>query len=407
MAGLYLITRRLFDQETGLIAALLYSIYQPWATWKNLAFNGEVLMNLPLVWGWALALGPSRSRWRVELLAAGALLGAGTLLKQPAAIAAVPLGLYLLLPAYRASRGYTIADSTLHAVLLTTGFFGTLGIVAGVLWSQGILREAYYWTFTNHDIPHIFWFRGLEHTLAFAGACFPLVIGAAIALGGVGWEGKRAEWLALSGLLLVSAIGTAASGRFYPHYYIQLVPPLALLAAPVYARLWRETAGRRPRLLGPQVTWAALALTVLVFWVTHWRGLLPQREGTEAGRYLLVHSTPEDRIFVWGQASRIYLDARRRPASRYIATFPLTGYIFGPPLPGVDTRGRIVPGSWANLEKDLATHPPAYIVDTEADPGARYPVAQFPVLNRLLAERYRAVARTAEGLIYQRAPTGT
>jgi 4-amino-4-deoxy-L-arabinose transferase-like glycosyltransferase len=54
MAGLYVIGRRLFDRETGLIAALFYSVFQPWAVANNLAFNGEMLMNLPLVWAWAI-----------------------------------------------------------------------------------------------------------------------------------------------------------------------------------------------------------------------------------------------------------------------------------------------------------------------------------------------------------------
>ena len=43
-----------------------------------------------------------------------------------------------------------------------------------------------------------------------------------------------------AGWLAVSAIGVAAGGRFYPHYYIQLIPPLAVLAAPYYAELWRN-----------------------------------------------------------------------------------------------------------------------------------------------------------------------
>ena len=71
MGGLFVVSRRLFDAETGLVAALLYSVFQPWATWKNLAFNGELLINLPLVWAWAIGLGPSRSRFRPELLGAG------------------------------------------------------------------------------------------------------------------------------------------------------------------------------------------------------------------------------------------------------------------------------------------------------------------------------------------------
>src|SRR5713101_677746 len=36
MAGLYVIGKRLFDRDTGLIAALLYGVFQPWATFKNL-----------------------------------------------------------------------------------------------------------------------------------------------------------------------------------------------------------------------------------------------------------------------------------------------------------------------------------------------------------------------------------
>src|SRR2546430_7052675 len=59
MAGLYVIGQRLFDRATGLVAALLYSVFQPWLTSKDLAFNGELLMNLPLVWAWAIAFGRS------------------------------------------------------------------------------------------------------------------------------------------------------------------------------------------------------------------------------------------------------------------------------------------------------------------------------------------------------------
>ena len=28
-----------------------------------------------------------------------------------------------------------------------------------VLWKQGILRDAFYWTIADHDIPHVFWRR--------------------------------------------------------------------------------------------------------------------------------------------------------------------------------------------------------------------------------------------------------
>ena len=38
---------------------------------------------------------------------------------------------------------------------LAAGFFGALGVFAAVLRRQGILAEAWYWTFSNHDLPRL------------------------------------------------------------------------------------------------------------------------------------------------------------------------------------------------------------------------------------------------------------
>ena len=84
------------------------------------------------------------------------------------------------------------------------------------------------------------------------------------------------------------------------------------------------------------------------------------------------------------------------------STRALTGYVFGGPIPGLDTRSRILPGAWATLERDLARHPPTYIIDVQSDPNtAQYPVKDFPILAKLLAKRYLPVAHTAEGVIYR------
>ncbi|MGH7982998.1 MAG: hypothetical protein ACREFF_07605, partial [Candidatus Udaeobacter sp.] len=343
-------------------------------------------------------------KWRPELLGAGALLCAAFLLKQPAAIAAIPLGIYLLLPSYRISRGLTRTQSAIQAAILTTGFFGSLGLFAVFLQERGIFRETVYWTIVNHTIPYIFWRKGILMTLVFAGACLPLLIGAATAIrDGRGlWAGKNAERTALLGLLAASAIGAAAGARFYDHYYVQLIPPLTLLAAPYYAQLWTGRMQSTHWLLRPPVTQAWLAAAIVAFSISHWIGLAERRVPSEAGRYLLEHSASNDRIFVWGNKPKVYLEARRRPASRYILSFPLTGEVFGGPIPGSDTRYRIVPGAWTTLEQDFEKHPPAYIVDLSSEPGTQYPVRDFPILAKLLEERYHPVAHTAESVIYRR-----
>jgi 4-amino-4-deoxy-L-arabinose transferase-like glycosyltransferase len=279
--------------------------------------------------------------------------------------------------------------------------------VAIVLARQGILRDAFYWTFTSHDIPHVFWETGILHTLAFVGACLPLVVGAGMAFrdrNGL-WAKRKPERTALLGLLIASVIGAAAGARFYPHYYIQLVPPLALLAAPHYVQLWRSRNEPRFWFFRPSVMAGWLTVTVVAFSVAHWKLLAGYRESLETARYLMEHSAPNDRVFVWGRsAAEFYLQARRRPASRYILTFPLTGLVFGADRPGVDTRNRIMPGAWDTLEDDFREHPPRFIVDLTAGSDPQYPVRDFPVLFRLLTERYEPVAHTREGLVFRIRP---
>jgi 4-amino-4-deoxy-L-arabinose transferase-like glycosyltransferase len=405
MAGLFVIGRRLFDDDTGLIAALLYSIFQAWSYWNNLAFNGEVLMNLPIVWAYALAFSAQSSRRIFNLFIAGAVLAVAFLLKQPGAIALVPLALYVISSSRSSTTRFASPDWFGPFASLSIGFSTVLLAIAVWLFSRGVFGDAFYWTITNHAIPQVYWIKGLENTFAFIVFCLPMTASAWFsALDPELWNTRRAERQALVALVVASLVGAASSGRFYPHYYIAVIPPCALLAAPWLAQVWRAT-GRELGVGQLLQTW--LAVTVIVFAVAHTRGLSRQPAVSEAGQYLMTHSSAQDRIFVWGQTTRIYVDAHRRPASRYIATFPLTGLIFGAPPPSagerpIDTRARIVPGAWDNLRKDFSLHEPAFIIDTEAAPAAIYPVRQFPALAELLAAEYTPVARTAEGIIYKR-----
>ena len=405
MAGLFVIARRLFDADAGLIAAGLYSVFQPWAYGNNLALNGEVLMNLPIVWAFVLAAGDEwTERSMLAFAAAGALIGTAFLLKQPAAIAIVPLFLYVLHPSQlrRRSAGASLG----RACAVGGGALLPLAVTATWFISQGTLAEAVYWTIGDHDVPHVFLSQMIERTALFVGVGLPLVAAAVMALWHPLWAARRVDRLVFTALTLVSAIGVAASGRFFPHYYIALVPPLSLLAAPVLAHAWRVALPPRPRgLLLARASQVWIAAAVVVFFVQHTRQLGRLDTDTEEGQYIREHTAPADRIFVWGRAPRVYLDARRRAASRYIHTFPLTGHIFGPRLAGVETRSRVHPGAWANLRADFAQHPPLYIVDMEIPPDALYPAPEFPDLAAILASDYEQVATLAASVVYRRRKT--
>lgn len=449
MVGLLQLGRAIGAERAGLVAAITYAVFQGWGTWRNLAFNGEMMMNLPIIWSWALTLGRDRARVQPQFVLSGALAAAAALMKQPAAIAAVPLLAYIATPKrlesplarrVTASKRHGVVNASVttkpsrvaaraNALLFTAGGVGVVILAAAVLWHQGILRDAVYWAILDHDVPHIFWARALLFTAAFGAACLPLVVGTIAAIlrrdtPGVvlsddgaaslrqrlprprlnGTRGSLVSWL------VVSAVGAVASGRFYPHYYIQLLPPMAVLSGLAYTTLtdrsvpWRERTGWRTS----RRTWHwAVALMGAVFVVVDGTGLWQQRGRSAAALYVQAHSNEKDRLFVWGQAPGLYLEADRRPASRYITTFPLTGYVFAGPLPGVDTRGRILAGSWDTLRQDFSRHPPAFIVDTQCGPGALYPAASFESLRDLLEHDYVGVARWPDAVVYRRTQSTT
>jgi 4-amino-4-deoxy-L-arabinose transferase-like glycosyltransferase len=404
MAGVYRLVGARFGARAGLLAAGLYSIYQPWWSAGTLALNGELAMNLPLVWAAWLVLRPGGSRIRPELAGAGALLAAGFLLKQPAALAAPAFGLYLLLPAYRRSRGLTPVQALWQAALLSAGFGAAVLATALLLARQGILPEAIHWTLLQGAVPFVHWPRAVGVTLLFALIALPVVLGARQALRRSDpanpWSGLPAERQAALLWLAASGLGVALTGQFVPHYYIQLLPPLILLAAPILTPL----LDRRRRLLAGVVGATAAGLLA---WHTVELSRMAARPA-ELGAWLRANSTPDQRVFIWGQAAGEYLRARRRPASRYIQTDPLTGYVFGSPRswdPGYDTSDRIDPEAWDTLAVEFARHPPAYIVDMDAGRAVpRYPISAFPYLRELVARKYRPAYRSPEGIIYRRVP---
>ena len=415
MGVLYLVARRLFDWRVGIVAAFFYSVFQPAGDYRNQAMNGEMLMNLPIVLALGLVFIPGRRKVRPELLAAGALLAVAFLYKQPAAIAAVPMGLYLLLPSYRASRGLHLGHSLLHGALLTIGFATALGLSMWWLHSVGILDDALFWT-TRTDFVHgpsdpIYWKRLLFYcTVSFVLPMAPLLACAVASMGSQAratlWKEHTAEFEALVLLLAFSWVGTAASGRFASHHFIQLLPALCLLGAPVLVAVWDERLSYRFPLLRQKVLAWTLSILFVGFTIAQTIAFQVRFHGGEAPIYVRSITQAGDRIFVWGPSPDFYLDAHRGPASRYSSTFPLTGYIFGSPLnwdPTYDPSPRIHPGAWEQLERDLEHTRPKVLVDEfTALGGGKYALAGYPYLRDLIANDYELAREYPRARVYVR-----
>ncbi|WP_431037630.1 ArnT family glycosyltransferase [Streptomyces sp. P6-2-1] len=202
---------------------------------------------------------------------------------------------------------------------------------------------------------------------------------------GTGWL-----WLWLVGAALATALGL----RFFGHYFLHLVPPLALLGAGALAQVPRRA--RRAAL-------AVCACGCAAFLV--W-GLLAPRTGYEHSRRVAAEITrrtaPGDAVLVWGMHPETYWLAHRPPASRYLTAGLLTN--FGGGRTGTATVGErwAVRGAWPTFRGELAARPPALVVDDAR--GAPYRLSRTPTLRAWLRAGYVRAGRIDGAVLYVPGP---
>ncbi len=197
---------------------------------------------------------------------------------------------------------------------------------------------------------------------------------------------------------ITAALAVMVGLRFFGHYYLQLVPPLALLSAGALARGSRRIA-----------TWtvAAAAIMALAFSAAGYF-MQPFNRETHYERvaaYVQRHSDPDDSLLVWGNAPEIYWASGLEPATRFVAT---NSFLAGnhPGRPGEDAAPEETsPIVWDWFFEDLTSNEPRFIVDTAPARirGAEYsPITRFPSLQAFVEQHYRFV-RSIDGIaVYER-----
>ncbi len=209
-----------------------------------------------------------------EGLAAALLLGFFLTFGIPAAVMALAPDLLMVLPhiaaVYLAWRGRPLASGVVAGVALlvnakavfvlaTCLFFAWRGagwllagfaipnIVAMVWFGMPYLDQVWHWGAMYSEQTFAF-ATGIFRTANWAGFQSALILGGAVALCKENrWRGKMAAWL------IVSLVAVAAGWRFFPRYYFQLLPVMALLAARGYTLLGRWRVAMLGLLLIPLI----------------------------------------------------------------------------------------------------------------------------------------------------------
>jgi 4-amino-4-deoxy-L-arabinose transferase-like glycosyltransferase len=226
--------------------------------------------------------------------------------------------------------------------------------------------------------------RGLINTAILAAACAGLIPPVVRVLR-VARTGSGELWLWLASSVAAVLLGF----HFFGHYYLQLIPPVALLATAALQIL------PRARMVTAVLTSACCCALFLA-----WGLLAPRPELVHAQRLadaMARRTGPGDRVLVWGIHPETYWLADRTPASRYLTAGLLTNYSGGRNGPQVGQK-YAVEGTWPVFREEMATHPPALVVDDSHHKP--YAPERVPSLRRLLAAEYEEVGAVDGAVLY-------
>ncbi len=410
------IARRRAGEPAGTVAALLYGAYTMASIPKwFIAANTELFVMLPATAGVLLALARPASALACGL--AGALVSVGATYKVQGIFALVPVAYAIVCEREAAwPAPYRVVSALPRLGALAAGALAPWALCALWLHRAGALQAARFWAFgyASQYAVSIDLLDALGRLAARGGFfCYTLPwlpIGAAIEARNLRGRDDR-DGVALVVWLGAGALAVSLGGRFYQHYFIQLLPPLCALAAPPLVRGWRAATG--PARLALAILAGAPPLAFFAFspWNDWYLSIDPKEPRTyeAVAAHLRAHTSSDARVFVWGNTPEIYLLSDRVPATRFVFTNYHTGKMWGTPAneddaPAALRERFVVPESWPMLLEDLSRTPPDVIVDAAAGGLHRFrglAMPTYPPLARVL-ERYRLGA-TVEGVpIYVR-----
>ena len=338
---IFFIGKRLLNSTVGIAAAASYALLSLSPSVLGLAGHATHFVVLPVLGGAFLLLNQQNQLGVGRLFLGGLLVGIGLLMKQPALFFILFGASYLFLGDIR--TGLVLRKAILRNLVFAGGATTPLLITFLALWYAGVFAKFWFWTIhyaheygtlvSMSDVRPI-----LIHSVRDAiGPNWPLWI-----LAGVGLftyflnrsTGKSTGFLL--GLLISSILAVCPGFYFRPHYFILLLPAVALIAGVainnISSVLRRQITAVRflPILL--LASCAALLVfaqrdlffrfsPVEISHTIYAGNLFP--ETIKVAEYVRDHTDSSDKIAVFGSEPQIYFYSHRHSATGYIYTYPL------------------------------------------------------------------------------------
>lgn len=387
--------------------------------WDGAGVNGEPLgatfaLASALVLARAQLRAPSSERRRtLSLAAAGALGACAALSKQMfVAHALASLAWIAIGPSAKDDeRPHTKREKLRDGLAYSLGFASPFAIVTAIYAASGHLRTfVYYFQQYGREVfmdpvtmstTRAAFAPQIERSLTLVGA---VTLGTFALVGRALFSDEKLASRRRAGALFVAVnvalgfLGALFTTRFFGHYFVQVIPWVALVAALVVADT-DHTHNQSVPQKSERSRWAIVAGAVVVCLVgnvARGRQIERARETDRwfqdptddpISRYVRENSRPEQPVFVWGFRAETYLSAERWPASRYVYTVYPAGVVPWFAATRAEMERRVVPGSREALLGDLEREKPELIVDAGRTLLDQY-MYNYPVLRAYMDQHY-------------------
>lgn len=330
---IYALGRRLFDPGFALICALLYGLFSSGALISATFAVPENLLVIFLILGMYYFWDGWERQKNKYFFVAGFFMGLAMMTKQVAVWETAALTLFLISGGLRSTTFLLIGW---RLVLFLSGAAAVMAVFILLFTALGAAYEFFssvffYNLFFGRIVgirqglvnlwQSLFW-SPRENFLLWAYA----ILGCILAFTK---RGRKTQFMIF--WFLASLLGLSSAMRFYPHYFIQMMPVLVILAVYFLQSVW-ELPGIGRKSLVLVFILGAMASFSAVQWkwwfsdsgpdslISRRVGLArPElyRHAEEVGAFIRDNSAAEDTVHVWGLWPEIYYYSKRKSPSKY------------------------------------------------------------------------------------------
>jgi hypothetical protein len=320
-----LLGRRLFGTASGVAACAAYALMSVGSGVLGIQAHATHFVVLAALGGALLLLRYSDSQCLLTLWWSGLLFGLAFLMKQPGILFGAFGVLYLVATGWRGRRQLPV-----KLIVFLSALAAPFGLTCLLLWRAGVFEKFWFWTFTyarayGTEVSPVeglaFFLFALLPILKQNAALWILAGAGLIRLRRQESRGPSASFSTT--LLLFSFLAVCPGWHFRNHYFILLLPAVALLAGAAV----RER--RSYWVFGAALLFSLVMQHELLFQLSpleashqlYEQSLYP--EAIPVASYIRAHSQKSSRIAILGSEPEIYFYAGRHSATSYIYMYGL------------------------------------------------------------------------------------